>query len=115
MSNTANAITVLTNLKTLITSAEADGIRTGNVEIDAETRRLLTTRIDQFLAAVFDNGSRSQQNTAAATRGTANNGLLPAIDATYAQLDTFVRAIDTQIAVLNNPTSVPRRQHNPLL
>jgi hypothetical protein len=112
--NASNATTALQNLKTLFTNVEAGGLRTGVSEIDAETRRLLTTRFDQFMIAIFDYGSRATQNSTAATRAAANNGSVPAQDATYVQLDTFLRAVDAQVAALTNPTSVSRRVHTPL-
>jgi hypothetical protein len=114
MSNAANAITALQNLKSAFTSVEAGGIRTGNVEIDAQTRAIFTTRLDLFMIALFDNGSRSQQNATAASRAAANNGAVPSQDATYTQLDLFLRSIDAQIAVLQNPTQTPRRVHTTL-
>lgn len=113
--NATNAVTALQNLKTLITSVEAGNLKTGNFEIDQQTRALLSMSIGQFLGTVFDNGSRAQQNATQITRAAANNGVAPAVDATYTQLDLFMRSIDAQIAVIQNPTSVPRRVHTTLL
>lgn len=109
MSNTSNAITALTNMKSVITAAEAGSLFTGIPEIDAETRRLLTTRDDLMLAVIFDGGSRAQQNAAATARAAANGGLAHAQDPQYWLIDLFTRAIDAQIAVLNNPAQTSRR------
>lgn len=115
MSNSGNAITLLQSLQTFFTNLEADNLRTGVPEIDAQTRALITTRLDIICGVVWDGGSRAQQNTKAAATAAANNGAIPAQDVTYRQLDDFVRAVAAQIAVLQNPTSIPRRVQTPLL
>ncbi len=111
MSNATNAVTLLQSLQTLINNAESDNVLTGNLEIDAETRAILGTRIDQFLLAVFDLGSRSQQAATAKVRATAQGGIVPAQEATFLQLDLFMTRITAQINALQNPTTVPRRSH----
>jgi hypothetical protein len=115
MSNATNAITLLTNLKSVITALEAGNIKTGNFEIDQQTRALLATRLDQWLGTVYDNGSRAQQNATQTSRAAANNSVSPAVDASYTQLDLFVRSIDAQVAQLTSPTATPRRAHTTLL
>jgi hypothetical protein len=112
MSNTANSITLLNNLKSVITALEAGNLKTGNYEIDQQTRAIIATRLDILLATVWDNGSRAQQATTSAQRAANTNaGAGLAVDQLYRQLDDFVKSIDAQVAVLNAPTSVPRRSH----
>jgi hypothetical protein len=107
---TNNAIAALQALVNVITNVEA-GARTGDVGFDATTRALLTdARIGTFLGTILDYGSRSQQNTVQAARGTTG-----AQEAAFTQLTNYVADINAHIAKLQNPTSVPRRQQTTLL
>lgn len=104
MSNAANAVTILQGLKAVFTNLEAGNFLTGDPAIDAQTRALLTTPLHPFLQAVFDYGSRAAQNAV----------MSRAQDATFTQLDSFLRAIDAQVATLQNPTATPRRVQSTL-
>jgi len=64
-----------------------------------------------MMACLLDNGSRTQANAAAAARAAANGGLAQSVDMQYTLLNNFMLALSAQIAVLNNPSMVARRQH----
>lgn len=112
--NTANQITMLTNVQTLINNIEsfAANWRCGDTYIDSVSQQLLTTRLDGVLSVLLNNGSRAQQLATSQARSTSNNaGAGIAADIAYKLVDDYMRAISAQIAVLNNPTQTPRRQH----
>ena len=109
-----NAITVLTNILATLNALEAGSVLTGEVSIDNETRRLITTRRDILHQTIMDSGSRAAQNSTQVARQSASGGAESSIDANYKILDDFMRDLQTQINTLNNPTSVARRQHTPL-
>jgi hypothetical protein len=109
MSNATNSVTALQALQTLINDVEAGNLFTGVSEIDQETRAILGTNIGSFLLAVIDLGSRAQQKATATSRAAANNGIAQAQEGVFLQLDQFMTRISTQINVLQNPASVPRR------
>ena len=115
MSNASTAVTMLTSLKTFLTNLEANNVKTGNYEIDLQTRALISTRLDILCATVWDNGSRAAQAATSAQRAQNNNvGAGLAVAQEYRILDDFIKSIDAQVAVLNNELSTPRRSHTPL-
>lgn len=112
--NTANQITMLTNLQTLINNIEsfAANWRCGDANIDNASVALLTTRLDGVMSVLLNNGSRAQQLATSQARSTNNNaGAGVAADIAYKLVDDYMRALTAQIAVLNNPTQTPRRVH----
>ena len=114
MTNAANSVTLLQSILTTLTTLESGSLATGNVEIDNETRRLVSTQRANLWAHIWDFGSRSSQISTHTARQTAAGGLEPSIDANYKVLDDYISDLNKQITVLNNPTSVPRRVQNPL-
>ena len=112
--NTANQITMLTNLQTLINNIEsfAANWRCGDTYIDSVSQQLLTTRLDGVMTALLNGGSRAQQIATSQARSASNNaGAGVAADIQFELVDSYMRALAAQIAVLNNPTQTPRRQH----
>jgi len=112
--NTANQITMLQNVQTLINNVEsfAANWRCGDPNIDNVSQMLLATRLDGVMNILLNNGSRAQQLATSQARAANNNaGAGIAADIAYKQVDDFMRALAAQIAVLQNPTSVPRRSH----
>jgi len=112
--NTANQITMLQNVQTLINNVEsfAANWRCGDPNIDNASQMLLATRLDGVMNILLNNGSRAQQLATSQARAANNNaGAGIAADIAYKQVDDFMRALAAQIAVLQNPTSVPRRSH----
>lgn len=112
--NTANQITILTSLQTLINNIETNAAnwRCGDPNIDAASVTLLTTRLDGVMSVLLNNGSRAQQIATSQARSASNNaGAGVAADIQYKIVDDFMRALAAQIAVLNNPAQTPRRSH----
>lgn len=112
--NTANQITMLTNVQTLINNVEsfAANWRCGDANIDAQSQALLSTRLDGVMNVLLNNGSRAQQIATSQARSANNNaGAGVAADIAYKLVDDYMRALAAQIAVLNAPTSIPRRVH----
>jgi hypothetical protein len=112
--NSANQITILTSLQTLINNIETNAAnwRCGDPNIDATSVTLLTTRLDGVMAVLLNNGSRAQQLATSQARSANNNaGAGVAADIQYKLVDDFMRALAAQIAVLQNPTQTPRRSH----
>lgn len=112
--NTANQITILQSLQTLITNIETytTNWRCGDPAIDAASIALLTTRLDGMMAALLTTGSRTlQAGTSSARAANNNTGAGNSADIIYRRLDDFMAAMATQIAVLQNPTSISRRVH----
>lgn len=113
-SNTANQITILQSMQTLINNIEsfASNWRCGDPNIDAQTVMLLTTRLDVAMGFLLNNGSRAQQLAVSQARSANNNaGAGVAVDIAYKQVDDYMRALATQITVLQNPAAIPRRSH----
>ena len=113
-SNIANQITMLQNVQTLINNVEgfATNWRSGDANIDAQSQALLSTRLDVVMSVLLNNGSRAQQIATSQARAASNNaGAGVAADIAYKQVDDYMRNLATQIAILQNPTSVPRRAH----
>ena len=72
----------------------------------------MTTRLDGVMNVLLNNGSRAQQLAVSQARAANNNaGAGVAADIVYKIVDDYMRALSAQIAILQNPTSVPRRQH----
>ena len=112
--NTANQITMLQNVQTLINNVEsfAANWRCGDPNIDAASQALLATRLDGVMNVLLNNGSRAQQLATSQARSASNNaGAGVAADIAYKQVDDFMRALATQIAILQNPAQTPRRSH----
>jgi len=112
--NTANQITILQSLQTVINNIEsfAANWRCGDPNIDAQSVALMTTRLDGVMTALLNNGSRAQQLATSQARSANNNaGAGVAADIQYKIVDDFMRALAAQIAVLQNPASIPRRSH----
>jgi hypothetical protein len=112
--NSANQITMLQNVQTLINNIEsfAANWRCGDANIDAGSQALLTTRLDGVMSVLLNNGSRAQQLATSQARSASNNaGAGVAADIAYKQVDDFMRALAAQIAVLQNPAQTPRRVH----
>ncbi len=112
--NTANQITILQSLQTVITNIETNAAnwRSGDPNIDAVSVALLTTRLDGVMAVLLNNGSRAQQLATSQARAASNNaGAGVAADIAYKQVDDFMGALAKQIAVLQNPAQTPRRSH----
>lgn len=112
--NSANQITMLQNLQTLINNIEsfAANWRCGDANIDAASVALLTTRLDGVMSVLLNNGSRAQQLATSQARSASNNaGAGVAADIAYKQVDDFMRSLATQIAILQNPAQTPRRSH----
>jgi len=112
--NTANQITMLQSLQSLINNIEgfAANWRSGDANIDNVSVMLLTTKLDGVMTVLLNNGSRAQQLATSQARAANNNaGAGIVADIAYKQVDDFMRALSAQIAVLQNPTSVPRRSH----
>ena len=112
--NTANQITMLTNVQTLINNIEsfASNWRCGDTFIDSVSQQLLATRLDGVMTALLNGGSRAQQLATSQARSTSNNaGAGVAADIQFKLVDDYMRALAAQIAVLNNPTQTPRRVH----
>ena len=112
--NTANQITMLTNVQTLINNIEsfASNWRCGDPFIDSISQSLLATRLDGVMNVLLNNGSRAQQLATSQARSANNNaGAGIAADIQYKLVDDYMRALTAQIAVLNAPTSIPRRVH----
>lgn len=112
--NTANQITMLQNLQTLINNIEsfAANWRCGDANIDNGSVTLLTTRLDGVMTVLLNNGSRAQQLATSQARSASNNaGAGVAADIAYKTVDDFMRALAAQIAILQNPTQTPRRSH----
>jgi hypothetical protein len=112
--NSANQITMLQNMQTLINNIEsfATNWRCGDPNIDATTTALLTTRLDGVMNVLLNNGSRAQQLATSQARSASNNaGAGVAADIAYKLVDDFMRALAAQIAVLTNPAQTPRRSH----
>jgi len=112
--NTANQVTILQSLQTLINNIEsfAANWRCGDPNIDNVSVMLLTTKLDSVMSVLLNNGSRAQQLATSQAHAANNNaGAGIAADIAYKLVDDFMRALSAQIAVLQNPTSVPRRSH----
>ena len=112
--NTANQITILQSLQTVINNIEsfASNWRCGDPNIDNATVMLMTTRLDVVMNVLLNNGSRAQQLATSQARATNNNaGAGVAADYIYKIVDDYMRALSAQIAILQNPASVPRRVH----
>ena len=112
--NTANQITILQSMQTVINNIEsfAANWRCGDPNIDAQTVMLLTTRLDVVMTYLLNNGSRAQQLATSQARAANNNaGAGVAADYVYKIVDDYMRALSAQIAILQNPASVPRRVH----
>lgn len=112
--NTANQITILQSLQTVINNIEsfASNWRCGDPNIDAQTVMLMSTRLDAIMAILLNNGSRAQQLATSQARAASSNvGAGIGADILYRQVDDYMRALSNQIAVLQNPASVPRRAH----
>jgi alkyl hydroperoxide reductase subunit AhpC len=112
--NTANQITILQSLQTVINNIEtfAANWRCGDPNIDNQTVMLFTTRLDTVMNALLTTGSRAQQLATSQARSTNNNaGAGVAADIQYKIVDDFMRTVATQIAVLQNPAQTPRRVH----
>jgi len=112
--NTANQTTMLTNVQTLINNIEtfAANWRCGDAYIDSVSQQLLTTRLDGVLTALLNGGSRAQQLATSQAHAANNNvGAGVAADIQFKLVDDYMRALAAQIAVLNAPTSIPRRVH----
>ena len=112
--NSANQITMLQNMQTLINNIEsfATNWRCGDPNIDAASVALLTTRLDGVMNVLLNNGSRAQQLATSQARSASNNaGAGVAADIAYKQVDDYMRALATQIAILQAPAATPRRQH----
>ena len=112
--NTANQITILQSLQTVVNNIEsfAANWRSGDPNIDAASVALLTTRLDGVMNVLLNNGSRAQQLATSQARSASNNaGAGVAADIAYKQVDDFMRALATQIAILQNPAQTPRRSH----
>ena len=112
--NTANQVTILQSLQSLINNIEgfAANWRSGDANIDTVSVMLLTTKLDSVMTVLLNNGSRAQQLATSQARAANNNaGAGVAADIQYKIVDDFMRALAAQIAVLQNPTSVPRRSH----
>ena len=112
--NTANQITILQSLQTVITNIESFSTnwRCGDSNIDNASIALLTTRLDQMLGALLTGGSRTlQAGTSSARAANNNTGAGNSADIIYRRLDDFMAALATQIAILQNPTQTPRRVH----
>lgn len=115
MSNTANQITMLQNVQTLINNIEsfASAWRCGDPNIDATSQALLATRLDVVMTVLLNNGSRAQQLATSQARSANNNaGAGVAADIAYKQVDDYMRALAAQIAILQAPTATPRRSHS---
>lgn len=113
-SNIANQITMLQNVQTLINNVEgfATNWRSGDPNIDAQSQALLSTRLDGVMNVLLNNGSRAQQLATSQARSANNNaGAGVAADIAYKLVDDFMRNLATQIAILQAPTSIPRRVH----
>jgi hypothetical protein len=113
-SNTSNQITILQSLQTLINNIEtyAANWRCGDVNIDNASVALLTTRLDVAMNALLTGGSRAQQLATSQARATNNNaGAGITADIQFKSVDDFMSALAKQIAILQNPTQTPRRQH----
>ena len=112
--NTANQITMLQNMQTLINNIEsfATNWRCGDANIDNASVALFTTRLDGVMNVLLNNGSRAQQLATSQARSASNNaGAGIAADIAYKTVDDYMRALSAQIAILQNPTQTPRRQH----
>ena len=112
--NTANQITILQSLQTVINNIEtnASNWRCGDPNIDNITVALMTTRLDGVMSVLLNNGSRAQQIATSQARSANNNaGAGVAADIAYKQVDDFMRALAAQIANLQNPAQTPRRSH----
>jgi hypothetical protein len=112
--NTANQITMLQNLQTLINNIESFSANRRSCVPNkyAGSLALLTTRLDSVMAVLLNNGSRAQQLATSQARSASNNaGAGVAADIAYKTVDDFMRALAAQIAILQNPTQTPRRQH----
>ncbi len=113
-SNTANQITILQNLQTLVNSIETNAAnwRCGDPTIDAISIGLLTTRLDQVMQYLLNNGSRAQQAAISQARAANTNvGAGNSADFVYRIADDYMTALSKQITNLQNPTATPRRQH----
>lgn len=110
--NTANQISMLQALQTLIQDIESfsSNWRCGDAFIDSVSQSLLTTRLDGVLTALLNNGSRAQQLATSQSRSN-NAGAGIAADIQFKLVDDYMRALSAQIAILNNPTQTPRRVH----
>jgi len=105
---------MLQNVQTLINNVEsfAANWRCGDANIDASSQALLTTRLDGVMNVLLNNGSRAQQLATSQARAANNNaGAGIAADIAYQIVDTYMRNLANQIAILQNPTQTPRRQH----
>lgn len=112
--NTANQITMLQALQTLIQDIEtfAANWRCGDTYIDSVSQSLLTQRLDGVMTALLNGGSRAQQLATSQARSVSNNaGAGVSADIQFKLVDDYMRALAAQIAVLNAPTSIPRRVH----
>ena len=113
-SNTANQITMLQNVQTLINNIEsfASNWRCGDANIDNASQALLATRLDGVMNVLLNNGSRAQQLATSQARSASNNaGAGISADIAYKLVDDYMRNLATQIAILQNPTQTPRRIH----
>ncbi len=112
--NTANQITMLQNLQTLINNIEsfAANWRSGDPNVDAASVALLTTRLDSAMTTLLSGGSRAQQLATSQARAANNNaGAGVAADIQFKLVDDFMSALAKQIAILQNPTQTSRRTH----
>lgn len=113
-SNTANQITMLQNVQTLINNIEsfASNWRCGDPNIDNISQSLLATRLDGVMQVLLNNGSRAQQIATSQARSASNNaGAGIAADIAYKLVDDYMRALANQITNLQTPTATPRRIH----
>ena len=111
-SNTANQLTVMTALQTLIQNIESFSAswRSGAPDIDNITVMLMTTRLDGVMSVLLNQGSRAQQLATSQAHAANNNvGAGVAADIQYKIVDDYMRALAAQIFNLQNPSATPRR------
>jgi hypothetical protein len=112
--NTANQITILQSLQTLVNNVETNAAnwRCGDVNIDNISIALLTTRLDQVMQFLLNNGSRAQQAAISVARAANNNtGAGNSADYVYKLADDYMTALSKQVSNLQNPAQTPRRSH----
>ncbi len=111
-SNTVNQLSIMTSLQKCLQNVESFSAnwRSGAPDIDAITVGLMTTRLDQTMQVLLNNGSRQQQLATSQARAANNNvGAGVAADIQYKIVDDFMKNLAQQIFNLQNPSATPRR------